>query len=126
MRYTVRTSEGGELQFDGIEQLRTSFRHGLIDPDDEVREGDADRWVKARAVPVLAMALDAQGQAGKRRSSETLRLYFVVGLLAISLVLLFSDAWPAGLVMATVASFMLTRVMRRTARTSSAANLRAP
>jgi hypothetical protein len=123
MRYTVRTPTGGELQFEGIEQLRTSFRTGLIDPDDEVREGDAERWVKARSVPVLAMAMDPRARRA-RKGRPSLALYALVTLLGVSLILLFSEAWPAGLALAAIASVMLTRLIRRTTQTSSAANLR--
>lgn len=113
MRYTVRTSSGGELQFDGIEQLRESFRLGLVDPDDEVREEQSERWVKANAIPVLAIASRAKRAESQQRRSQNIALVVLVVCQIAAFVTLFTDYWPYGLALAIASAFMLMRFVKR-------------
>ena len=55
MRYFVRTPEG-ELVFNSFGEVERAFLQGLVEPDDEIREEDANKWRKASTLPLLVQA----------------------------------------------------------------------
>ncbi len=109
MRYTVRTS-AGELDFEDIAALRESFRQGLVEPDDEVREGPTGAWTPARKIPVLAISLQRPAPPKRLFSLEMMLL---IALLLAALVLLFLGQWAVGGALALLGALFLTRTTRR-------------
>jgi hypothetical protein len=110
MGYVVRTPDG-ELVYPSLLDVERAYAQGLVDPEDEVREESAALWRKAGSLPALAGARRASSGAASR--SQTLTVVGVVLLGVLALSLLFRDSWQlrvAGIVLALVASTMLTRV----------------
>jgi hypothetical protein len=52
MRYTVRTPEG-ELTLPSRAELERAVEHGMVGPEDEVREEGATAWRRVGTVPGL-------------------------------------------------------------------------
>jgi hypothetical protein len=110
MRYVVRTPEG-ELVYPSLLDVEQAYVQGLVDPEDEVREESASTWRKAGSLPALVRARRASSGAATR--GQALMVMGVVLLGALALSLLFREDGNLrlmGIVLALVASFMLTRV----------------
>jgi hypothetical protein len=110
MRYVVRTPEG-ELVYPSLLDVERAYVQGLVDPDDEVREESASTWRKAGSLPTLARA--RRTSSGVAARGQALMVLGVVLLGAFALSLLFRESWNLrlfGIVLALLASFMLTRV----------------
>lgn len=110
MGYVVRTPDG-ELVYPSLLDVERAYVQGLVDPDDEVREESAATWRKAGSLPALAGARRAT--AGTATRGQHLMVVGVVLLGVLALSLLFRDSWHLrglGIVLALVASTMLTRV----------------
>ncbi|WP_164016768.1 hypothetical protein [Pyxidicoccus trucidator] len=110
MRYVVRTPEG-ELVYPSLLDVERAYVQGLVDPEDEVREETALTWRKAGSLPTLAQARRTSSGAAAR--GQALMVMGVVLLGGLALSLLFRDSWNLrllGIVLALMASFMLTRV----------------
>ncbi|MFP2932782.1 hypothetical protein ACLESO_48080 [Pyxidicoccus sp. 3LG] len=113
MRYVVRTPEG-ELTYPSLLDVERAYVQGLVDPEDEVREESASTWRKAGSLPTLAQA--RRTSAGVAARGQAMMVVGVVLLGGLALSLLFRDSWNLrlmGIVLALVASFMLTRVTFR-------------
>ncbi|MCE9667036.1 hypothetical protein LY474_04335 [Myxococcus stipitatus] len=110
MRYVVRTPDG-ELTYPSLLDVERAYVQGLVDPDDEVREEDSAHWRKAGSLPVLARA--RRPGSGMASRGQWLPVAAVVLLGAVALSLVLRDSWRfriLGIVLALVASSMLTRV----------------
>ncbi|MFP2910069.1 hypothetical protein ACLESD_34535 [Pyxidicoccus sp. 3LFB2] len=110
MRYVVRTQDG-ELVYPSLLDVERAYVQGLVDPEDEVREETAQTWRKAGSLPTLAQARRTSSGAAAR--GQALMVMGVVLLGALALALLFRDDGNLrlfGIVLALMASFMLTRV----------------
>jgi hypothetical protein len=110
MRYVVRTPDG-ELVYPSLLDVEQAYLQGLVDPEDEVREEDSSKWRKAGSLPTLVQARRASSGAAQR--GQMLMVLGVVLLGGLALSLLFRDSWNLrllGIVLALMASFILTRV----------------
>ncbi|HZI14710.1 MAG TPA: hypothetical protein VE153_30360 [Myxococcus sp.] len=110
MGYVVRTPDG-ELVYPSLLDVERAYAQGLVDPEDEVREESASLWRKAGSLPALAGARRASSGAASRGQTLTVVGVVLLGVLALSL--LFRDSWQlrvAGIVLALVASTLLTRI----------------
>jgi hypothetical protein len=110
MRYVVRTPDG-ELVYPSLLDVEQAYLQGLVDPEDEVREEDSSKWRKAGSLPTLVQARRASTGAAQR--GQALMVLGVVLLGGLALSLLFRDSWNLrlfGIVLALMASFLLTRV----------------
>ena len=110
MRYVVRTPDG-ELVYPSLLDVEQAYLQGLVDPEDEVRAEDSSRWRKAGSLPTLAQARRTSSGAAARGQALLVMGVVLVGGLALAL--LFRDSWNLrllGIVLALMASFLLTRV----------------
>jgi hypothetical protein len=70
VKYTVKTRDG-ELTYGSLEEVKTAYVLGLIEPDDEVLEENARLWRKAGAIPLLITAKKVthdRGQSNQQRA----------------------------------------------------------
>lgn len=107
MAYTVRTPEGS-LDFASLTDVARAYRAGLVEPEDELREGMGP-WVKAGTHPVL------RSEAPRRKTDWSAHAPFLLAA-ALSLAAFVSLAmgnWVLALLLAAVASAMLMRRKNR-------------
>jgi hypothetical protein len=55
MKYTVK-NEHGQLTYGSLEEVKTAFVLGLVEPEDEVIEEGGTLWRKASSIPLLVTA----------------------------------------------------------------------
>ena len=55
MKYTVKNKDG-ELTYGSLEELKTAYVLGLVEPEDEVLEENTALWRKAGGIPLLVTA----------------------------------------------------------------------
>ncbi len=79
MNYTVKNKDG-ELTYRSLDEVKTAYVLGLVEPEDDVLEAGATLWRKAGAIPLLVTAKKVTAQRGK---SNALRAW-VLGALALA------------------------------------------
>lgn len=71
MKYTVKNQDG-ELTYGSLEEVKTAYVLGLVEPDDEVLEEGTTRWRRAGEIPLL---VTARKVTLARTESNLLRAY---------------------------------------------------
>jgi hypothetical protein len=56
LKITVRSADGGELEYESFGQVEQAWLMGLVGPDDELLEEGKTAWRKARTYPLLMAA----------------------------------------------------------------------
>ncbi len=70
MKYTVKTRDG-ELTYGSLEEVKTAYVLGLIEPEDDVLEENTSLWRKAGGIPLLITAKKVthdRGQSNQQRA----------------------------------------------------------
>ena len=70
MKYAVKTRDG-ELTYGSLEEVKTAYVLGLVEPDDEVLEENTQLWRKAGTIPLLVTAKKVtlnRGQSNQQRA----------------------------------------------------------
>ena len=94
MKYTVKNKDG-ELTYGSLEEVKTAYVLGLVEPEDEVLEEGATLQRKAGTIPLLVTAKKVNVARGH---SSTLRGW-VFGALVLSIIgcyLLVTGSWLLG------------------------------
>ena len=94
MKYTVKNKDG-ELTYGSLEEIKTAYVLGLVEPEDDVIEEGAKLARKAGAIPLLVTAKRVRIARG---NSDTLRGW-VFGALVLGIIgfyFLVTGAWLAG------------------------------
>jgi hypothetical protein len=79
VKYTVKNSDG-QLTYGSMEEVKTAYVLGLVEPEDEVLEDGSTMWRKAGAIPLLVTARKVSNLRGH---SNALRGW-VIGALVLS------------------------------------------
>ena len=70
MKYTVKNKDG-ELTYGSLDELRTAYVLGLVEPEDEVLEENTRLWRKAGEIKLLVTAKKVthdRGQSNQQRA----------------------------------------------------------
>ena len=79
MKYTVKNQDG-ELTYGSLEEVKTAYVLGLVEPEDQVLEEGATLWRKAGAIPLLVTAKKVTGDRGQSNAVRG----WVIGALVLA------------------------------------------
>lgn len=104
--FTVRTPDGS-MEYANISDLARAYATGMIDSEDEIRDGQgawlrADEFARQRALPLPARPKKLGGYAGHALVG--------VGLAAVIIYLVAKDQMVAALCLGVVVCLLMTRV----------------
>ncbi len=114
MKYTVRNKDG-ELTYGSMEEIKTAYVIGLIEPEDEIVEEGAKVVRKAGAIPLLVTARKVTHQKGQSNAMRG----WVIGALVLAMFafyFLIKGVWTWGGLAAFGVVVMLYRVTTMAAK----------
>ncbi len=114
MKYTVKNKDG-ELTYGSMEEVKTAYVLGLVEPEDEILEEGAKVARKAGAIPLLVTAKKVNVERG---DSKVLGGW-VLGALALAMFafyFLLNEHWKWGGLATFGVLAMLAQIVRLTAR----------
>lgn len=88
MKYLVRMPDNpeGVLEYGSMREVEQAYLSGLIGPEDEIKEASAEKWRKAKTLPVLANARRTGNQVWGGTQFLWMMVTVVVGSLAFYLI----------------------------------------
>jgi len=114
VKYTVRNKDG-ELTYGSLEEVKTAFVIGLIEPDDEVIEEGAKLARKASSIPLLVTAKKVTHEKGQSNAMRG----WVIGALVLAMFafyFLIKGVWTWGGLAAFGVVVILLRVTMQAAK----------